>query len=305
MKIILYGMFILIFSMVNFAQPSLNQPFEMKKGETVEISGLKIKFLGSTNEWATGWGSDGKRLEITYLRYQFEVTQNGNAETKAITNKENFGDYVLIISSSNRVVDKNKNEVCQILILNTKQFDERKEQIFANQADYEKLLQTKIFALGGVGYAGIISEGETLTRKFLPQKGAMVTFMSLLENGTPEAKLYAIWGLRKLNGRASKASFDEYRNLSTMVNRMSGCERFSEKFSESVKEIENPFYLKMTAKQLWAMDLEQRKAMLTNEEEEFLLAIFRIYKSSGELDKIANVPFGKLFQKEANNILGK
>ncbi len=50
MKIILFGMFILIFSMVNFAQPKLGVPFAMKKGETVEISRLKIKYLGGVSE---------------------------------------------------------------------------------------------------------------------------------------------------------------------------------------------------------------------------------------------------------------
>ena len=68
MKIILVGIFILIFSMVSSSQPKLNVPFEMKRNETVEISGLKIKYLGGDREWATGTTKQGKHFEIFYLR---------------------------------------------------------------------------------------------------------------------------------------------------------------------------------------------------------------------------------------------
>ena len=70
MKIILFGMFILIFSMADLAQPQLGVPFEMKKGETVELGGLKIKYLGGVSEWATGADKQGKPFEIYYLRYR-------------------------------------------------------------------------------------------------------------------------------------------------------------------------------------------------------------------------------------------
>ncbi|HRH45060.1 MAG TPA: hypothetical protein PKY82_25710, partial [Pyrinomonadaceae bacterium] len=67
MKVILFGMFILIFAMTNLAQQKLGVPFEMKKGETVEVSGLKIKYLGGVSEWATGQDKEGKPFEIYYL----------------------------------------------------------------------------------------------------------------------------------------------------------------------------------------------------------------------------------------------
>ncbi len=170
--------------------------------------------------------------------------------------------------------------------------------------DIGKLSTINLFAFEPIGYAATTSEGETLARKLLAREKPEIAFQSILENGYPEAKLYALWALRKIRGRASSNSFEPYRQLSTEVKRMSGCESFTEKFSEAVKEIENPFYLKMKAKDLWQMDLERRKTILTYEEERFLLAIFRIYKSANELDKIADIPFGELFQKDVESVLG-
>jgi hypothetical protein len=306
MKIILFGMFILIFSGFIFAQPKLNEPFTIKQGEKAVFGDLKLEYVGGQNGNVIVSSDVNRRRKMgRYLRYTFKITFEGETELYHLTKEYSLGDYFIQILSPNLVDDKYSDKTCSLVVMTNKQRVERKRMKLISNTEFEKLAAIETFALGGVGYAGTTSEGEELIRKTLSKDGAIAIFLSLLENGTPEAKLYALWALRKLNGRASKASFDEYRNLSTRVNRMSGCERFTEKFSESIKEIENPFYLKMTAKQLWAMDLEQRKAILTDEEEQFLLAIFRIYKSSGELDKIANVPFGKLFQKEANNILGK
>lgn len=170
--------------------------------------------------------------------------------------------------------------------------------------DLKELSAVETFAIGPVGYAATVSRGETLARKLLAGEKAESRFQQILENGTPEARLYALWALRKIQGRASKKIFDAYRELSTEVGRMSGCEMFTEKFSEAVREIEKPFYLQIKAKDLWSMDLAQRKAMLTNEEERFLLMIFKKFKAADELEKIADVEFGRLFEKEAAGLLG-
>ena len=188
--------------------------------------------------------------------------------------------------------------------MTAKEFELNEKQADADLMDVGKLSIVNLFAVEPIGYAGIKSEGETLTRKILARENAEFAFQAILKNGNPEAQLYALWALRKIHGRASDKIFEPFRQLSTEVKRMSGCEGFNEKFSEAVAEIENPFYLKMKAKDLWQMDLERRRAMLTNEEERFLLKIFRTYKSSNELDKIAEIPFGELFQKEVGKVLG-
>ena len=304
MKIFIIGMFSLILSMVNFAQPKLNVPFEMKKGETAEISGLKIKYLGGDSEWASGTDSKGKPFEIYYLRYKFEVTNNGKTETKQIVSPQKIGDLVLQVISPQHVSYNQTDEICKFVVMTAKEFELKEKQADADLMDVGKLSIVNLFAVEPIGYAGIKSEGETLTRKILARENAEFAFQAILKNGNPEAQLYALWALRKIHGRASDKIFEPFRQLSTEVKRMSGCEGFNEKFSEAVAEIENPFYLKMKAKDLWQMDLERRRAMLTNEEERFLLKIFRTYKSSNELDKIAEIPFGELFQKEVGKVLG-
>ena len=304
MKIFIIGMFSLIFAMVNFAQPKINVPFEMKKGETAEISELKIKYLGGDSEWSSGTDSKGKPFEIYYLRYKFEITNQGKTEKFQIVSPQKTGDLVLQIVSPQRVSYDQTDEICKLVVMKAKDFELKEKQADADLMDVGKLSIVNLFAVEPVGYAGTISEGENLARKILAQENAEIAFQAILKNGNPEAQLYALWALRKLHGRASDKIYEPFRQLSTEVKRMSGCEGFSEKFSESVKEIENPFYLKMKAKNLWQMDLEHRKALLTYEEERFLLMIFRTYKSANELDKIADEPFGELFQKEVGKVLG-
>lgn len=63
--------------MVSPAQTKINVPFPIKKGETIEVAQLKIKYLGEEKEWTGGWDSQGKRLEINYTRYDFEVEKDG------------------------------------------------------------------------------------------------------------------------------------------------------------------------------------------------------------------------------------
>jgi hypothetical protein len=304
MKIILFGMFLLIFSMIDFAQPQLGSPFEMKKGETASIDGWTIKYLGGVSEWATGSDKQGKPFEIYYLRYRFEVTYGGKTEMLQVVSPVKIGDLTLQVISPHIVSYSQTDEVCKLEVLTSQQLAEREKQADDELKDVGKLSTVDLFAVEPIGEAGTASAGETLARKILARKNAEIAFRSILENGYPEAKLYALWALRKMHGRAGRKLFEPFRQLSTEVRRMSGCKGFTETFSQAVTEIENPFYLKLKAKELWTMDLERRRRLLTDEEERFLLSIFRIYKASNELNKIAEVRFGELFEKEAGRILG-
>jgi hypothetical protein len=297
-------MFILISSMVSFAQPKLDVPFEMKKGESAEIGGLKIKYLGGDREWATGMTREGKHFEIHYLRYRFEVTGNGKTEKIQIVSPVKVGELVLQVAGPQRVEEHQTDEICRLVVMTAAQFDVRQKQAEIELADIGKLLQIDYFAVEPVGEGGETSEGEILTRKILRRDDADAAFQSILKNGNPAARLYALWALRKLHGRKSDKIFADYRDHSAEVKRMSGCEVFTEKFSKAAEEIEKPFYLKMKAKDLWQMDPERRRTLLTHEEERFLLGVFRIYKSADELNKIADLDFGELFQKESERILG-
>jgi hypothetical protein len=62
----------------------------------------------------------------------------------------------------------------------------------------ESLDGVRVFALGGVGVAGAMSEGEELTRMLAEQPDAVAAFSWLAAHGHPVARLYAYWALRTL-----------------------------------------------------------------------------------------------------------
>jgi hypothetical protein len=127
MRFILIGLFILMFSTANFAQQKIGVPFELKKGETVVIGDLKIKYLGGENEWAIGWGAKGERLETHYLRYRFETVSNGKSENIEAVFNAKTGNYVLEVI---REIDvKNPAaDICKIVVKTARQFEKEQRQ---------------------------------------------------------------------------------------------------------------------------------------------------------------------------------
>ena len=86
----------------------------------------------------------------------------------------------------------------------------------------EQLRGIKLYAFGGIGFAGTISSGEKLYQEILQRPTATVDFAKVAEKGTPEAKMYALHALARL-------SPDHYRKLKKTTNReqkvatMQGC----------------------------------------------------------------------------------
>ena len=64
------------------------------------------------------------------------------------------------------------------------------------------LQKTTTFALGGVGYAGVMSEGERTLREILKEADAPKRLASVLPNASAAGQLYALLGLR-LRDRAT------------------------------------------------------------------------------------------------------
>lgn len=60
----------------------------------------------------------------------------------------------------------------------------------------QKLSTTPIFAFGGIGFAGTTSEGEIAFKTLLASGTAETDFTRLLKSGNPQAKCYALVGLR-------------------------------------------------------------------------------------------------------------
>jgi len=78
--------------------------------------------------------------------------------------------------------------------------------ILAAGDDIAALGKVKSFALGGTGIMGTTSQGEALFRTALSQQDALAQFQSVLSKGTPEAKLYALCGIRALNPSGFEAA---------------------------------------------------------------------------------------------------
>src|SRR6266568_1226803 len=73
------------------------------------------------------------------------------------------------------------------------------------QQAYEQLLSVRCFAFGGVGYAGVTSEGEKAYRAIASGTNALALFSAALTNGNAQAKLYALCGIRQFAPRTFEA----------------------------------------------------------------------------------------------------
>ena len=69
--------------------------------------------------------------------------------------------------------------------------------------------KVEVFAFGGVGYAGQTSAGEIdfKTILSLPPQDALAVFEKLVVTGNPQAKAYALSGMRKINPRRFQELF--------------------------------------------------------------------------------------------------
>ena len=104
----------------------------------------------------------------------------------------------------------------------------------------KRLDSVSTFAFGGVGFSGVISKGEIDFKFVLSQSApvALAAFEKLYAQGNPQAKSYALAGIRKLNLKAygellaiAGASTDE-------VEVMRGCIITSEPLRTVAKEID-------------------------------------------------------------------
>jgi hypothetical protein len=104
----------------------------------------------------------------------------------------------------------------------------------------KRLAGVRRFAFGGVGFAGVISDGETDLKFILsqPSSDALALLARLYADGNPQAKAYALAGIMKLSGRkyrellaGAKASLDP-------VEIMRGCVVTRETLRQVAEEID-------------------------------------------------------------------
>lgn len=95
----------------------------------------------------------------------------------------------------------------------------------SNAAAMQSLAGARWFAFGGTGVAGRTSQGELDFRIIMAQDPgvALASFEKLLTTGNPQAKGYALAGIRKLNPHRFQELLPSFRDSQQDVQTMEGC----------------------------------------------------------------------------------
>jgi len=101
----------------------------------------------------------------------------------------------------------------------------------------KSLAEVEEFAFGGVGVAGIQSQGESFFRGVMDRPDAVTTFKKILGNGTPAAKLYALCGIRLLSEKDFDAAAASLLKSNETVTTMRGCVLTKERVGEIARQI--------------------------------------------------------------------
>jgi hypothetical protein len=99
------------------------------------------------------------------------------------------------------------------------------------------LAAAKLFAFGGVGAAGIMSEGERNLRAVLQQSDASQQLQAAFAPATPAGKLYILVGLRRCDPAAFQKIIDSVARPNDDVEIARGCMISREPFRQLLSQI--------------------------------------------------------------------
>ena len=99
------------------------------------------------------------------------------------------------------------------------------------------LAAAKMFAFGGVGAAGIMSEGERNLRAVLGQSDASQQLQAAFAQATPAGKLYILVGLRRCDPAAYQRVIDSVARPNDDVEIARGCMISREPFRQLLSQI--------------------------------------------------------------------
>ena len=97
----------------------------------------------------------------------------------------------------------------------------------------------KSLAFGGVGVAGIMSEGERNLRAVLALPDASQQLQAAFARATPAGKLYILVGLRRCDRAAYQKVFDSLGRPNDDVEVVRGCMISKEPFRQALSEVQN------------------------------------------------------------------
>jgi len=101
-----------------------------------------------------------------------------------------------------------------------------------------RLAGVGVFAFGGVGFAGVTSQGEKDYRVILSGSSALAEFETLFATGNPQAKAYALVGILALDVERYKQLSAPLRQASLKVTIQHGCVISHVTFSAILKGID-------------------------------------------------------------------
>jgi hypothetical protein len=95
----------------------------------------------------------------------------------------------------------------------------------ATSVTLDRLANIKVFAFGRVGFVGVISKGELdfWVIMSLPQKDALADLEELYVKGNPQAKSYALAGIRKLDKKRFNELLSSAESSDLQVATQRGC----------------------------------------------------------------------------------
>ena len=101
------------------------------------------------------------------------------------------------------------------------------------------LAAAKSFAFGGVGVAGLMSEGERNLRAVLERPDASQQLQAALAQATPAGTLYILVGLRRCDHAAYQKVFDSLARPNNEVEVVRGCMISKEPFRQLLSQIQD------------------------------------------------------------------
>jgi hypothetical protein len=101
------------------------------------------------------------------------------------------------------------------------------------------LAAAKSLAFGGVGVAGLMSEGERNLRAVLERPDASHQLQVALAHATPAGTLYILVGLRRCDRAAYQKVFDSLARPSDDVEVVRGCMISKEPFRQFLSQIQD------------------------------------------------------------------
>ena len=101
------------------------------------------------------------------------------------------------------------------------------------------LAAAKSLAFGGVGVAGLMSEGERNLRAVLQEPDASQQLQSALAQATPAGKLYILVGLRRCDRAAYQKALDSLSRPNDDVQVVRGCMISKEPFRQALSQVQD------------------------------------------------------------------